>query len=1439
MFRSLKSLYFSNERNYEFSEDFIISDISELEGGIKFKLLSFSDDVGIEELILLDKDLHEIYSGISVDFSIEKILNSDIETDEYYFKLGYDNFVSEVSELLKAKDILLTNRDRINFLDDKIEVYIDKSLDRFKLASNGFKDDLENFVLEKTGVKVDVELLNTRTFEDEYIEKFERKFGDKLQELIDSYEKPVEKKEEKTPEIEFKVGRKINEKEPILNIEDIDQNSNLCKISGKVFDLVIKDIKKEKDGKLMEKSIVTFYLEDETSGILCKKFVDKKDREMFYSVFNENNVKKNGVFVTIYGKIEYDQFANQLSMMANSIELTKEVLPYFDNCEEKRVELHLNTQMSGLDGCVNINELKKALKKMGHTGIGFTDIGVVQAYPDIMDKFNGTDIKPIYGVEMNLLEDNPRILYNYKEGVTFDKFVVFDIETTGLSHLKNNITEIGAVRVENGKVVSVFNELINPEQHISDEIIELTGITNEIVADKPLINEIMPKFLEFSKGCVFVAHNAEFDIPFIKTNCKRLGYEFDPTFVDTLGLARATLPNLKNHKLNIVAKELGVKLLNHHRASHDAEACAGILLELIKINREKGIEFDKNINSMPTEWPIAKNISFNSIIFVKEMKALNGFYKMISEGLMKYFRKIGGFPKSRLKEFRDGLLIGSGNWNGELFRAFIDEKSEEEIEKIADFYDFLEIQPLSNLMHLYYRGKVSEIEDLREINKKIVEIGKKLGKLVVATGNVKYLNKNDYKFRNIILYSQGGMRGQEKEGAFYFRNTQEMLDEFSYLGRETAYEVVIKNTNLIKDSVEEILPIPKGTFPPFIEGADEELRKICYDKAKSIYGENLPEIVKSRLDRELNSIIDNGYAVLYIIAQKLVWRSNDDGYLVGSRGSVGSSFAATMSGITEVNPLLAHYICPNCKFTEFMEEYSGWTGTDLPDKNCPHCNTLMKKEGHDIPFEVFLGFEGDKEPDIDLNFAGEYQPTCHKYTEELFGEENVFRAGTIGSVQDNTAFGYVKKFMEERDFKLTPGNMKRYARKLVGIKRTSGQHPGGIMIVPSEKEIYDFTPIQYPADDPKTGVKTTHFSYKAISGRILKLDLLGHDVPSIIKQLSDLTGIDPLNIPMDDVETLKIFHSTESLKFLDVTEKDLKEVGTLGIPEFGTNFVRGMLLETRPKTITELVRISGLSHGTDVWLGNARDLIMKNGLKLNDTICTRDDIMTYLIFNGLEKKRSFKIMETVRKGKGLDEDTENYMRENGIPEWYIESCKKIKYLFPKAHAVAYVLMSYRIAYFKVHYPEAFYATYFTIKIENYLGNLIYKGLSFIQSRINEIKELGNSASVKDKEVLSVLEVAEEMYRRGLKVERVSLEKSDAIKFKIEKGVIIPPFMALENVSEQNAQAIIEEIKKQPFISIQDFQNRTKLNKNAIESLKEHGVLEHLQETNQMSLFDLM
>ena len=1097
MYRSLKSFYFSQRKNYSLSDDFIIDEFIFGDEKISFRLLTNSDDIGIEELIVLDKELHEIFNGREVDFSVQNFSKSEYPY-KYFYYINYDEFVNEVQKLLKNHGFSLTNSDRINFLEDYIEIFISNSLCRFKLISNSFLDDLKEFISGKFTEDIELIMLNClMTREEKSCEKLDNKLENKRKEIKQENKIKAEKvkvnKESTEENSLFRLGKKISDKDLILKISDLDQNSGFCKIQGRVYDLEIRELKSGK-------KLALFDIEDETSAMNCKWFLDEKKLSIFNNNINKDSIKK-GIYVTAIGRVEYDQYAKGISMMIDGMEKSSSFV-YIDNAPEKRVELHLNSQMSGLDGCVNLEVLKSRLEEMGHTGVGVTDIGVVQAYPKMMDLFGKSDIKALYGLELNLLEDNPRILYNYKDGVNFDTFVVFDIETTGLSHLKNNITEIGAVRVESGKIVDVFNELVNPEQEISQEITEITGITNEMVADKPLISEIMPKFLEFSKNAVFVAHNAEFDISFIKTNCKRLNLEFNPTFIDTMGFARAILPHLKNHKLNTLCKELGVNLLNHHRASFDAEACAGILLELIKIVEKEGKVFDENINNIETKWPVAKNISYNSIIYVKKMEALSGFYKMVSEGLMKYFRRVAGFPKSRLKEYREGLLIGSGNWDGELFRAFIEEKSEEEILEIAKFYDFFEIQPISNLKHLFFRGKVLSIDDLKEINKKIYELGKKLDKLVVATGNVKYLDKNDYIFRNVILYGQG-RKNLEKEGSFYFRTTDEMFDEFSYLGKDEAYEVVVKNTNIFKDMLEDILPIPNGTYPPFIEGSDEELRKICYDKAKSIYGENLPKIVEDRLERELSSIIKNGYAVLYIIAQKLVWRSNDDGYLVGSRGSVGSSFAATMAGITEVNPLIPHYICPKCKYSEFHEEYSGQSGVDMPDKECPHCKINMSKEGHDIPFEVFLGFDGDKEPDIDLNFAGEYQSTCHKYTEELFGSDKVYRAGTIGTISDKTAFGYVKKFVEEKEISLTAGNIRRYVRKIVGVKRTSGQHPGGVMIVPHNKEIYDFTPIQYPADDPTSETKTTHFSYKSISGRILKLDLLGHDVPTIIKHLGD------------------------------------------------------------------------------------------------------------------------------------------------------------------------------------------------------------------------------------------------------------------------------------------------------------------------------------------------
>ena len=884
--------------------------------------------------------------------------------------------------------------------------------------------------------------------------------------------------------------------------------------------------------------------------------------------------------------------------------------------------------------------------------------------------------------------------------------------------------------------------------------------------------------------------------------------------------------------MNLVAKHLGISLENHHRACDDAQATAEIFLELIKKLEEQGDILDEKVNEAKTSWPVYKNEGFNGIIYAKNLIGLKNIYKLVSESSLKYYNRSPGIPEFLLEEFKEGLIIGSGNQDGELFKAILNDSPEYIIEEIVRKFDFLEVQPPENYGNLVYDGKIKDFDGVKSIIERICNLGDKFDIPVVATGDVHYIYPENFLLRNIVKHSQP-MGKKEFKPTLYFRTTDEMLNSFKFLGSKKAKEIVITNTNYIKDCLEDIQPIPDGTFPPIIEGSDTELRDITYKKAISLYGHPIPEYVKGRLDKELDSIISNGYAVLYIIAQKLVWKSNDDGYLVGSRGSVGSSFAATMAGITEVNPLLPHYRCEECKHSEFINDMNIGSGLDLPDKKCPVCGAEYIKDGHNIPFEVFLGFEGDKEPDIDLNFAGEYQPVVHKYTEELFGEDKVFRAGTIGTIADNTAYGYIQKYIEENELNIPSAELKRLQKGIVGIKRTSGQHPGGVMIVPQDKEIYDFCPVQHPADDMNSQIITTHFNYNAISGRILKLDLLGHDVPSIIKMLSDLTGVDPLAIPFDDEETMSIFKGNDALNFVE--EYNYTPVGTLGIPEFGTKFVRQMLVETEPTTISELFRISGLSHGTNVWTNNAQDLVRNNVATLKEVISTRDDIMTYLIQKGLENKRSFKIMETVRKGRLLDDETEKYMREFKVPEWYIESCRKIEYMFPKAHAVAYVLMSYRIAYFKVHYPEAFYSTFFSTKIADYPGQIISNGLESIRTKMKEIRDLGYSATAKENSVQTVLEVAEEMYCRGIIADRVSFDKSDKIKFKVlEKGKIQPPFRGLEGVSDAHSIAIYDEYQKNSFLSIQDMVKRTRINKGAVEALRIHGVLEGLPESNQLS-----
>lgn len=1219
---------------------------------------------------------------------------------------------------------------------------------------------------------------------------------------------------------EFIYGKKVDN--DIVQINDINSSSGLVTIEGEVFDVEVREIKGNK-------KIYTFSITDYTNSIPIKIFANQKQQELI-----QENLNK-GIHVRSTGDIVYDTFSKALVMMCKGLKLINKTKK-MDYSKEKRVELHLHTQMSDMDGVSSFSDYAKLASEWGHKSIAITDHGVVQGFPEAMSAAKKYGLKVIYGMEGYLINDNEPIVVKPGEKNLDCEYVVFDIETTGFSPQNDRIIEIGAVKLRNNKIVDKYSQLINPTINIPEKIVEITGIDNNMVKDKPELAEIFDDFISFIGDSVLVAHNASFDMSFIKTKGSELGYDIRNPVLDTLQLSRNIFRDLKSHKLKALAKHLGVSLENHHRAVDDSMATSEILLKFIEILYNRGFKKLAEINNLLTE-----NINYKAgrpyhiVMYAKNYIGLKNLYKLVSESHLKYYYRQPRIPKSVLNQYKEGLILGTACEAGELYKAILSNKSDEEIEDIVSFYDFLEIQPIGNNNFMIENGIVKSAEELKEINKKILDLGKKFNKPVVATGDVHFLNPVDEVYRRILMTGKG-FSDADNQPPLYYRTTDEMLKEFDYLNSEDARKVVIENTNLIADMVEEILPIPNGTFPPIIDGAEEELEKINYERAYEIYGNPLPKVVKERLDRELNSIISNGYAVMYIISEKLVKKSLSDGYLVGSRGSVGSSFVATMSGITEVNPLPPHYVCPNCKHSEFILDGSVGSGIDMEDKSCPNCNTLYIKDGHDIPFEVFLGFEGDKEPDIDLNFAGEYQSVAHQYVEELFGEGHVFRAGTIGTIAEKTAYGFVKKYHDEKEIPLNNAEANRLVKGCTGVKRTSGQHPGGVMVVPRDKEVYDFSPIQYPANDSSSGVITTHFDYHSISGRILKLDILGHDTPTIIRMLEDITKVDVQNLSLNDKETMKIFTSTESL---GITKEDINsEVGTFGIPEFGTKFVRQMLIDTQPTTFDELVRISGLSHGTDVWLNNAQELVRDGTTTLKNVISTRDDIMLYLIYNGLDKKRSFTIMEKVRKGKGLTDEDEEYMRENNIPNWYIGSCQKIKYMFPKAHAVAYVTMSFRIAYFKVHYPLAFYATYFTTKALDFDADLIVKGIEAVRSKITELEAMGNSKTAKEKNLLTVLEVALELYARGFTFRKVDLYQSDSDKFIIKEDCIIPPLKSLQGVGENAAKGIVKARANSKFLSIEDLTKRAKINKTAVEALKLHGCLSGMSLSNQLSFFSV-
>ena len=1313
-------------------------------------------------------------------------------------------------------------------LDNMLKIKIPKDIFYEKLKKNNIEEVIRNILLEELGIDYEV--------------KVEKAIGEKIdkKKLMEKADKEIE---ELIKELDFDVKEENDEEEGYVikdeydehmiygedvnslvhPIKDLNQNSKTVAIVGEIFHIENKELR---NGKILSIMSIT----DNTSSINCKLFLNDLNKDKIL------NAVKEGSYVKIKGDVLFDTYQRELTMTISGIRA--EVKPQReDTCKKgKRVELHAHTQMSSMDALCSTKKLVKQAAAWGHKAIAITDHGVVQAFPEAMDAGKSNNIKILYGVEGYLVEDNAPVIKNANDESLSQTFVVFDLETTGFSNKNDKITEIGAVKIENFKVVDRFSQLINPQKDISYKVQELTGITNDLIKDKPTIEEVLPKFIEFIGDSVMVAHNADFDMGFMQQKCREQNIEFKNTSVDTLTLARTLLPHMKRFRLNLIAKELGVPLLNHHRAVDDAEATAHIFIKFLEMIQKRGGEKLSDINTILGNIDYTKLTTNHITLIAKNQAGIKNLYKIVSDAHINHYHRAPRILKSVLEQYKEGIIVGSACEAGEVFQAVKQNKSEEELERIISLYDYIEVMPIDNNRFMIDKGEVEDEEELRELNRRLIEVAKKFGKIPVATGDVHFIDKHEAVFRKVLKYSQG-FKVDEEETYLHFRTTDEMLEEFKYLGEDLAYEVVVENTNKVADMVEKVLPIPNETFPPRIEGSDKELRDMCNAKAERIYGSPLPDVVRKRLDRELNSIINNGYAVMYIIAQKLVTKSLADGYLVGSRGSVGSSLAATMSDITEVNPLPAHYVCenPDCKYSYFYEIGEWGSGADLPDKDCPKCGRPLKKDGHDIPFEVFLGFEGDKEPDIDLNFSGSYQPVIHKYTEVLFGEGHTYKAGTIGTVAEKTAFGYAKKFVEENDLNSTSAEVLRLANGCTGVKRTTGQHPGGIMVIPDYKDVYDITPIQYPANDPSCGVITTHFDYHSISGRILKLDILGHDVPTIIRMIEDITGKIATEIPLDDKETMSLFTSTEAL---GVTPEEINcPIGCLAIPEFGTKFVRQMLLDTKPKTFAELVRISGLSHGTDVWLNNAQDLVVEGTVEFKEVISTRDDIMNYLIFKGLPPKMAFTIMESVRKGKGLKPEFIEEMKKNDVPDWYIGSCQKIKYMFPKAHAVAYVMMSFRLAYYKVHYPEAFYATYFTMKAEDFDADLIVKGLDAIKNKMDEITSMGNDATAKEKNMLTVLEVAYEMYARGIKILPVDIYESDAKEFKVvgEKQ-ILPPMIALQGVGENAAIHIQQERENGEFISKEDLQKRTKISKTVIETLTIHGSLDNMSEKNQLSLF---
>ena len=1238
----------------------------------------------------------------------------------------------------------------------------------------------------------------------------------------------------------------------LTNLCDIEEGFGEYVVRGKIMKLEERELRNEK-------VLLMFQFTDFTNSIGAKIFATAEQAKEL------KDHLKPGKFILLKGQAVFDTYEKEVSIgvlygIKNIKDFTRKRM---DTSERKRIELHAHTKMSDMDAVIDPKTLVKTAFEWGMPAVAITDHGVVQGFPEANHAINPKDYKDdpgkmeraknfkvIYGVEAYLVDDVLEPVRDGKHQSLDSDFVVFDIETTGFGAGHDKIIEIGAVKVSGGEITDRFSTFVNPKVPIPPRIEELTGIKDSMVMASPEISEILPQFLAFCEGCSLVAHNASFDTGFIRHNAEKLGLPYDFTVIDTVGLARALLPQLSRFKLDTVAKELSVSLENHHRAVDDAGATAEIFVKFISMLKKRGLSNLDEVNAecKPTPEMIKKMPTYHAIILMKSEVGRINLYRLISYSHLDYYAKRPRIPKSVFLENREGLIIGSACEAGELYQAILREAPQNEIDRLCEFYDYYEIQPLGNNRFMIEDEKHENIksdDDLIEINKKILALGDRFQKPVVATCDTHFLNPEDEVYRRILMSSKG-FSDADKQAPLYFRTTEEMLAEFSYLGEKKAEEIVIDNPAKIAEQIEKLSPVFPDKCPPVIENSDQTLRKICYDKAHSMYGDPLPQIVSDRLEHELNSIIKNGFAVMYIIAQKLVWKSNEDGYLVGSRGSVGSSFVATMSGITEVNPLPAHYYCTECHFSDFDSEEvaasqkKGLSGCDMPDRICPNCGKKLVKDGHDIPFETFLGFYGDKEPDIDLNFSGEYQAKAHDYTEVIFGKGQTFRAGTITGVADKTAYGYVLKYNEEHGItNMRRAEIERIASGCVGVRRSTGQHPGGIIVLPLGHEIYKFTPTQHPANDMETTTVTTHFDYHSIDHNLLKLDILGHDDPTMIRRLEDLTGLDAKTIPMDDPKVISLFASTEAL---GITPEDIGgcDLGSLGLPELGTPFVMQMLRDTKPKSFSDMIRISGLSHGTDVWLNNTQTLIQEGKCTLSNAICTRDDIMTFLIYQGVENGLAFKIMESVRKGKGLQPEMEEAMLEKGVPDWYIWSCKKIKYMFPKAHACAYVMMAFRIAYFKVYYPLAYYAAYFGIRATAFNYELMCLGREVLERNMREIKRRMDEkkASPKDEATYGDMKIVQEMYARGYSFVPIDIFTAKAHAFQIVGDKLMASLDSIEGVGENAADQIAEAAKDGPFLSRDDFKTRCKISQTVADQMADLGLLGDIPMSNQMSLMDL-